>query len=149
MIPRILTALHDAINSVPTSTEPPALYPAVRSQAIGKTAAMKAAAISGALAVPPGPAGLLTLIPDLLLIWRIQGQMVADVAGAYGKRVHLTPEGMMYCLFKHAAAQAVRSVVVVGGGRLLIRRATPELLGKAIERVGVSLTERLATKAVS
>src|SRR5882672_5144621 len=141
MIPRILTALHDAINSVPTSTEPPALYPAVRSQAIGKTAAMKAAAISGALAVPPGPMGLLTLIPDLLLIWRIQGQLVADVAAAYGKTVHLTREGMMYCLFKHAAAQTVRGIVVREAQRVLIRRATAELFERSLERVGVSVAE--------
>src|SRR5205085_7657468 len=119
MIPRIVSLLQDAFNRVPTSTEPPAANPGARAESIGKSASMKAAAISSALALPPGPAGLLTVLPDLLLIWKLQGQMVADVAAAYGKSVVLTREGMFYCLFKHAGAQVVRNMVVSEGGRLL------------------------------
>jgi hypothetical protein len=149
MIQRIVTVLQDAFNRVPTSSEPQAANPAIRAQAIGKSASMKAAAISSALALPPGPAGLLTVIPDLMLIWKLQGQMVADVAAAYGKTVVLTREGMFYCLFKHAGAQMVRNMVVSEGGRLLIRRATPEILTKALERVGLSLSQRITGQAAS
>src|SRR4029077_14445615 len=116
-----------------------------RAKALGKAAALKAAAVSGSLAIPPGPAGLLTLVPDLFLIWKIQGQMVSDVAAAYGKTAFLTREGLMHCLFKHAAAQAVRGIVVQGGERLLIRKASSELFERALERVGVSVSERLAS----
>lgn len=149
MIQRIVGALHEAFTTVPKSTEPAAANPAERAKVIGKSASMKAAAISSALALPPGPAGLLTIVPDLLLIWKLQGQMVADVASAYGKSVVLTREGMLYCLFKHAGAQMVRNMVVREGSRLLVRRATPEILTKTLERVGLSLSERLAGKAAS
>ena len=149
MIQRIVGALHEAFSTVPTSNEPKAADPVARAKVIGKSASMKAAAISSALALPPGPAGMLTIIPDLLLIWKLQGQMVADVASAYGKTVVLTREGMLYCLFKHAGAQVVRNMVVREGSRLLIRRATPEILTKTLERVGVSLSSRLAGQAAT
>jgi hypothetical protein len=75
--------------------------------------------------------------------------MVADIAAVYGKAVLLTREGMIHCLFKHAAAQAVRGMVVRAGQGILVRRASAELLNVVIGRVGVSLTERIASKALS
>src|SRR5437016_7297245 len=139
---RILGALEDAVSTIPASSERASGDSGGRAKALGKSAALKAAAVSGALAIPPGPAGLLTLVPDLFLIWKIQGQMVSDVAATYGKTAFLTREGMILCLFKHAAAQALRGIAVRSGERLLIRRASSELLGRALERVGVSVSER-------
>jgi hypothetical protein len=146
---RILGALQDAVSTIPTSSESASSDSRGRAIALGKAAVFKAAAVSGALAIPPGPAGLLTLVPDLYLIWKIQGQMVSDVAATYGKTAFLTREGMIHCLFKHAAAQAVRGIVVQSGERLLIRRASSELFERALERVGVTVSERLASKALS
>jgi hypothetical protein len=99
--------------------------------------------------MPPGPAGLLTILPDLALVWKIQGQMVADIAATYGKAAFLTREGMIHCLFKHAAAQAVRGMVVRVGQGNLIRRASAELLNAVIGRVGANVAERIASKALS
>lgn len=145
---RILEALQDAITRIPAPTEG-ASAETRRAEVVGRAASLKAAAISGALSLPPGPAGMLTILPDLYLLWRIQGQMVSDIAAVYGKSAYLTPEGMLHCLFKHAVAQAVRGIVVRTGGQLLIRRASRELLQGALGRIGVSLSERLASRAVS
>jgi hypothetical protein len=146
---RVLGAIQDAVSLIPSSSEPVSGDSNRRAQVLGKAAAFKAAAVSGALAMPPGPAGFLTIIPDLFLIWKIQGQMVSDVAAAYGKSAFLTREGMVHCLFKHAAAQAVRGIIVRSGERLLIQRASSELFERALERVGLSISERLASKALS
>lgn len=88
--------------------------PPVSSQAPGsdpgplvRSASMKAAALSGTLALPGGPVGALTLLPDLVAVWRIQAQLVADVAACYGQTVRLTKESLLFCLFKHGAAQAL------------------------------------------
>ena len=75
--------------------------------------------------------------------------MVADVAAAYGKTALLTPEGLLHCLFKHAAAQAVRGMIVRAGERVLIRRASSELLARTLERVGMSLSQRIASRAAA
>jgi len=136
----VQSPLIDAINRVlarmPLSHEPAPTDPKGRSQVIGRIASVKAAAISGSLALPPGPAGLLTIVPDLYLIWRLQGQMVADIASVYGKTAYLTREGMAYCLFKHGAAQVLREFVVRSGQRLLVRRASMEAASRWVPLLG-------------
>jgi len=145
----LLDALYRVLDRMPPSREPAPTDPKGRSQVIGRIASVKAAAISGTLALPPGPAGLLTIVPDLYLIWRLQGQMVADIASVYGKTAYLTREGMAYCLFKHGAAQVLREFVVRSGQRLLVRRASMEALQAVLRTVGIHLTERFATRAAS
>jgi len=142
-------ALHRLVAHVPLSRELESPDPKRRSEAIGKIASIKAAAISGSLALPPGPAGLLSIVPDLYLIWRLQGQMVSDIAASYGKTACLTREGMVYCLFKHGSAQLVREFVVRSGQRLLVRRASIDALQSALRTVGLHLSERLASTAAS
>jgi len=105
--------------------------------------------ISGGLALPPGPWGWLTILPDLIAIWKLQSQMVADIAALYGKSATLSKEQMLYCLFKHAAAQAVRDLVVRVGERAIVRRATLKALQTAAERIGVKVTQRAVGTAVS
>jgi uncharacterized protein (DUF697 family) len=92
--------------------------------------------------------GLLTLLPDLFMIWKIQSQMVADIAAVYGKTAMLNREHLVFCLFKHAAGQAVRDLVVRAGQRFLIRRAPLGLLEKVLERVGLSVAQRLAGRTL-
>jgi hypothetical protein len=99
--------------------------------------------------MPPGPLGLLTLIPDLIGIWRIQAQLVADIAAVYGKSTWLTKEGLLYCLFRHGAAHALRDVVVRSGERLLIRQVTLRSMGSLLEKVGIRVSQRLSAKAVA
>jgi hypothetical protein len=91
---------------------------------------------------------LLTILPDLYAIWKIQGQMVADIAGAYGKKGYLNREQMLYCLSRHAAAQALRDIAVRLGERILIRR--PALRGgqRILQRIGVRITQRIAGTAI-
>ena len=52
---------------------------------VARAAAQKAAIVSGSLALPPGPLGMLTVLPDIYAIWHIQRQMVADIFGLYGR----------------------------------------------------------------
>ena len=57
---------------VPVSKEPgKAKRPYERSKEITQKACAKAAAVSGSLALPVGPLGMLTVLPDLVIVWRI------------------------------------------------------------------------------
>ena len=145
-LPKIL---HRLVEYIPFSSQPASSDPKAKAQRLGSIAAMKAAAFSGALSMPPGPLGLLTLVPDLLGIWRIQAQLAADVAAVYGKTGYLTRESMLYCMFRHGAAHAVRDVVIRSGQRLLIRKITLQATEGVLEKVGLRLSQRLATKAVT
>jgi len=135
----------DYVTRIPRSTEMEQLTPRTRAEAITKLAAMNAGMVAGTLALPPGPLGWLTIVPELLAIWRIQAQMVADIAAAYGKTKAVTRERMVYCLFRHAAAQAVRDVGVRVGERIL----ASQFMQSMGEKVGIRVGERVAGKAFS
>jgi hypothetical protein len=146
----IVRAMLDFLGKVPSSDEPMASDdPLRRAQSLSRIAALKAAGISGGFALPPGPLGMATIVPDLVAIWKLQAQMVADIASTYGKKAYLTKEQMLYCLFKHAAAQAVRDFVVRVGERVLIRRVSLRVFQNAARKVGVKITQRVAGRAIS
>lgn len=120
-----------------------------RSQAIARVAARKASVLAGSMALPPGPLGWITFLPELVAVWRLQGQMVADIASVHGKSASLTREHMMYCLFKHVSAQALRDLVVRVGERFLVQKASGALMQNIAQKLGVQLTQKLVSKSVS
>ena len=108
---------------------------------------MKAATVSGSLALPPGPLGLVTLFPDLVMVWRIQAQMVADIAGAFGRCATLNREHLTQCLFKHATSQVVRDVAVRVGERVIARKASSGLLGRMLQRLSLPVVGTVVVAA--
>jgi hypothetical protein len=142
-------ALERALAEIPHTDEPPSDDPEARAREIARKAALTAAGLSGGLALPPGPLGFVTIIPDLVGIWKIQARMVADMAGAFGQQAYLSREQMLYCLFRHAAAQAMRDVAVRVGTRVLIRRPTLAAMQRVLRRVGIRITQRLAGHAIA
>lgn len=145
----VTKVLNDLISRIPKSDESLSANPKERAQAIARATAVKAAAISGALALPPGPLGLATIIPDLLAIWRLQQSMVADIAAAYGKSAYLEKETMIYCLFKHGGAALMRDLVVRVGERFLIKRTALRAIQQILQKVGVRVTQRVIGKSIS
>jgi hypothetical protein len=142
-------ALENIVSSVPPSRESATGHPGVAARALARKSATRAAALSGALALPPGVFGMLTVLPDLVAIWRIQSQMVADIAGLYGREVELTRAHMVYCLFRHATSQLARDVVVRAGERLVFRQMSGGALKNVLTSVGMSVTQRVAGTAAS
>jgi uncharacterized protein (DUF697 family) len=82
-------------------------------------------------------------------IWRIQAQMVSDIAAAYGQHASLGREQMLWCLFRHTAAQAFRDLVVRMGDRLLFRQLSATLAERVARRIGVSLSQRAVGAGIS
>jgi hypothetical protein len=145
----IADAILGFIGSVPGSKEGQSAHPTARSRAIMRSAATRAAMTAGSLALPPGPLAWLTIIPELIAVWRLQAQMVADIAGVYGSEVRVTREQMIYCLFRHTAAQAVRDLAVRVGERMLVQQVSLSALQAIAHRVGVHLTQTAIGKGVS
>ena len=141
--------LLEVVVHVPATAEPASESPEARSRAIIRGAALKAAGASGTLALPPGPWGMLTVLPDLVAIWKLQAQMVADIAGTYGQTALLSQEQMLYCLFQQTASQAVRDLVVRLGDRLAIRRVPQRVLRRALRQIGLKIAQRLAGRTAS
>jgi hypothetical protein len=139
----LATAAMDVAGRIPASEQQVSAQPLQAAQALARAAANKAALTSGTLALAPGPFGLLTVLPDLLAVWRIQSQLVSDIAAVYGQSASLSKEHMLYCLFKHSAAQAVRDLAVRAGDRWLVRKASGALLQNMARRIGVRLSQKV------
>ena len=142
-----------AIERVIADVPPPRTHamtdPASEAAAIAQRAAKQAALLSGSLALPPGPIGMLTVLPDLYLIWKTQRQMVADIFGLYGRSAELTRTHMLYCLFRHMASQVLRDVVVRAGERAVVRQLTASALSSTLASLGMSVAQRITGKSVS
>jgi len=148
--PGILSqALHTLVSQIPATLEVPGGNPSERVNALAKMAALKAAAVSGSFTLPPGPLGMATVLPDLLAVWRIQQQMVADIAGAFGKTSALTAETMVICLFKHGGAALTKSLFAKQGQDVLVQRIANRTLLQLLEKIGVRVAQRIAAKSVS
>ena len=146
---KLLEALERFLSEVPDTVELVSATPEARAKEIARRAAKKAALLAGGLALPPGPLGYLTIVPDLVGIWKIQAQMVADIAGTFGGKTHLGREQMLYCLFRHAAAQAMRDIVIRVGERFLIRRPALRTTQQIMRRIAQRITQRFASEAVA
>jgi hypothetical protein len=143
----IVEALERMLADIPPPESTRADVPDSAARAIARRAAKRAAVLSGSLALPPGPIGFVTLLPDLYLIWQTQRQMVSDIFGVYGRSAELTRTHMLYCLFRHAASHVLRDVAVRGGQRLVIRQLSGGALRSALGGIGVSVSQRLAGNA--
>jgi hypothetical protein len=123
--------------------------PALAADAVAKSAARNAAMLSGSLALPPGPLGMLTVLPDLYLIWKIQRQMVADIFALHGRTAELTASHMLYCLFRHMASHVLRDVAVRAGERAIVRQLSSTALTNVLGNLGVTLTQRVVGTSAS
>lgn len=109
----------------------------------------KAAATSAALAFPVGPVGWITIVPELLAVWRIQARMVADIAAMHGQSDKLTKEVMLYCLFNHSASQALKDVTARVGERAFLRSTSSSMARQITARVGTRFTQKAVQRMVT
>jgi hypothetical protein len=146
---RIAETILDYVGQTPASNERAQRRPEARAQAISRTAARHAAVTAGSLTLPPGPMGWLTLLPELRSLWKLQTQMVADIAACYGKTAELGREEMLYCLFRHTDPRAVRDLVAELGKRFVVQRASrPEVQSVAM-KIGLHISQRVIGKGVA
>lgn len=146
---RVTAAIMDFVSQIPASQVGSSRHPDAEARLLTQRAAKRAGLTAGSLALPPGPLGWLTVLPELVAIWRIQAQLVSDIASAYGKHATLGREQMLWCLFRHTAAQAFRDLVVQLGDRLLFRRMSATVVERVAQRIGVKLSQRAIGAGVS
>lgn len=145
----VASALHSLVSQIPPSVEVPSANPDERAKSLAKVAAWKAAAISGSFTLPPGPLGMATVLPDLLAVWRIQQQLVADIARAFGKTSALTAETMVISLFKHGGAALTRPLFARQDQEVVVQRIANRTLLQLLEKIAIRVVQRIAAKSVS
>lgn len=135
-------ALQRVVADPPASNQQRAVQPLAAARRLTEQAARRAAFAAGSLSLPPGPLGWLTLLPEMMSVWRIQAQLVADIAAVYGRSHELDRTQMLYCLFRHTAAQGLRDLAVRVGERLIVQPLAAGALKKLAGAIGLKLSQR-------
>jgi hypothetical protein len=120
--------------------------PEILVEEISKSAAWKAGSISATCSLPGGALGFLTLLPELIMIFRVQGYLIKDIATIYGKEAQLSRELLLFCLFKHGGAQLFRKFIEETGVKILIRPTTVRAFQAMLQKVGLDFTRRVLRK---
>jgi len=146
---KVTGVLMDVVLSIPKSNEEALSTPEARTTELINKACRTTAGISGGAALVPGPLGLLTILPDMYAIWRVQSQLVADIAAVHGKSGTLTKEQMIWCLFKHSAAHVAGDFVVQVGERYIVHPRSLQWMQKAVSILGIKIAQRVLGKSVA
>ena len=146
---RVVEVIVGAMARMPTSALVPSGDPGEAGRVIAQRAALKAAAAAGVLGLPVGPLGWLTILPEMAKVWQIQAQMVSDLAAVYGQSAHGSREQMVYCLFRHGAAAAVRDLVVRVGERYAVKQGSRQAFQALAKRVGIAVSQRALGKGLA
>ena len=106
------------------------------------------AAISGGASLIPGPWGMAAVIPELTLVIRNQIQMVYDIGVANGKQAQLTKE-LLVGIFITAMGSSAGSLLTIHGGKILVRRASLQVIQKIIAMLGGRVTQQVIKSSIS
>ena len=145
---KTINLIFELITEIPDSLHCATDDPDAKVKLLIQQASFKAATVSATLSIPAGFTGILTAIPDIAAIWRIQAQLVADVAATYGKLAVLTREAMVWCLFRHSAASLLRDLAVRTGSRIVVQKLSSTALKKIIEKIGLKISSSLVSKTI-
>lgn len=125
-------------NKIPTRSEVKAIISAC---------AYKNAAITGSLALIPGPFGLVAAVPEIYLIIKNQIAMVYDLGIAYGQGKVLKKEVLMYIVVS-AMGNATGALAVMQGSKLLIKRSSLGVMQQLIKKLAGSIAQKLLKSSV-
>ncbi|SHK25820.1 EcsC family protein [Fibrobacter sp. UWH4] len=143
---KLSSLLFELITDIPESLYSPTENSDDKINKLIRQAAVKASMVSATLSVPAGVTGVLTSIPDIAAIWRIQAQLVSDIAATYGKFAQLSREAMVWCLFRHSAAQLVRDIAVRTGSRIVVQKLSLAALEVLLKKIGLKISTKLLGK---
>lgn len=146
---KLVKSLYDIISEIPVSRRREESDADAKSRSLIEKSAIKAAFISATLSLPPGPAGYITLFPDLTGIWKLQRNMVSDIAAIYGKKSMLGREQMLYCLFRHSVSQVVRDIMVRTVTRITIEETIAAISEQILRRIGVHLARKTSSRFIT
>lgn len=111
-------------------------------------AAYTNAAISGAMALIPGPWGLLGIVPEMYLVLKNQMTLIRDLSIAYGHKEKLNKELLTY-LFASSVGAGGMGLAAMHGSKILVRRAGLGVMQKIVAILGGKVTQQVLKSFVS
>lgn len=110
------------------------------------TASWKAFGLSTAAALPPGPIGLVTIVPELIAVTKIQMNLIYSIAAHHGKQGKLNST-LIVMIFANEAGLAVgRQLLKKTGTKVIVRalgsKAVRPIAQKVAARIGTRITQK-------
>lgn len=140
----IAPAVLEVVSDVPRPRVRRRRQPEEAARQLAATAALKAAFAAGSLALPGGVLGWLAVLPQLRTVWRIQVQLVVDIAALQGHRGRPTREEILHCLFQHGTTRTLQQVAARVAAGVPAASVPGRLLQVVAHRVAVRLVQRVA-----
>lgn len=110
--------------------------------AIIARAANTNAAVAATANLIPGPLGMVAAVPEILMVLRNQTVMIYDIGVACGQERFMRTE-LVVGLLESATKGGTTSLLLVQGGKLLVRRASLRVMQKVIVMLGGQITQRV------
>ncbi len=111
-------------------------------------AASKAFKISTALGLIPGPAGLMTVLPEVIALTRLQISLIYRIARHYGRTKMVDKEIVLLILANVMGVAGGEVLVRRAGERLVIKTANTRVVKALARRIGTHVIDTAAEKAV-
>lgn len=105
------------------------------------------AIVSGTLSLIPGPMGMLAVVPEIMKIMQNQVSMVYDIGASYGKETVITKELLLGIVIGATGAGAA-SLLVMQGGKVLVKRATLSTFQKFVTLLSGRVTQQALKSAI-
>ncbi len=112
---------------------------------ITRKTAVKCASLAGASYLIPGKVSYALILPELLLIYRLQAQMIVDIAALYGKDNPMDKTLLFYCLFQGSSSNLFKHLIKDTGKRIIVRPVSI----KMIEALILQLSKKIFKKSFS
>lgn len=140
---RLVEAFSEPIKPVSFEGSP------VKLEAYVQRTALKTASISAALSIPGGITSLVTMIPEIATIWRLQAQMVGSIAQSYGYEKVPGREQMIWCMFRQFGFGVVSKYVFQKGGVYVVRQMNSQVFQGAVKAIGVKVLKHQGGRAAT
>ncbi len=100
------------------------------------------AVVAGAAGLVPGPWGMLAAVPEIVAVIGNQTKMIFDLGVAHGQHRYLRSE-LVVGILMSSMGSGGGSLLAVQGGRLLVRRASLQVMQKVVTMLGGKVTQQL------
>ena len=110
------------------------------------SASWKAFTISTVAAIPPGPLGVMTILPELLAVTRIQIGLIFRIAEYYGKQATVNSTIVALILGNAAGIAIGRELTSTLHGKVIIRKIADVALQRFIANIGAKVLGRIIAR---
>lgn len=105
-------------------------------------------AVTGGMNLIPGPWGMAAAIPEIAILIRNQLALIYDIGVANGKSNVLNKE-LLAGVFLSAMGSGAGGLLVMHGGKVLVRRAALRVFKKVITALAGNVTQKLLKSMIS